>query len=378
MKNFLWPLSSLRFIKGIHPKNWMRWFRVERAPESFKPLVYYGFDEVIGRGQLVSGGIVKLQNLLEEFPNTANYYNILYFVSSKLPTDWWIQWRVARKKGIKIVLNQNGVAYPAWHGWGVSLTNWPFRVLLREADYVFYQSQFCRDTADQFAYARKHRAEVLPNCVDVEHFCPSQQSCGPHPDLRLLVAGTHMYASRVELAIQTLMKLSADGLPVRLLIAGKLAWHRDERLARQDMERWISASGISEKISFIGSYTQAEAPRIFNASDILLHPQYNDACPSLILEAMASGLPVVYSKSGGTPELVGEEAGEGVPVELSWGKIAWPNPQVLAEGVKKIYLDLNGYKERARLRVTNYFNASDWRRRHREVFDSLLSQDGRA
>jgi glycosyltransferase involved in cell wall biosynthesis len=342
------------------------------------PQVYYGFDEVFGRGQLVSGGVVKLQNLVEEFPNSPNYYNILYFVSSKLPADWWIQWRIARKKGIKIVLNQNGVAYPAWHGWGGFLTNWPFRVLLREADYVFFQSQFCRETADQFAYVRKHNAEVLPNCVDVEHFSPSQDSLAPHSDLRLLVAGTHMYASRVELAIQTLIKLSADGLPVRLLIAGKLAWHRNERRARQDIERWIAASKISEKISYIGSYTQAEAPSVFNASDILLHPQYNDACPSLVLEAMASGLPVVYSKSGGIPELVGEEAGVAVPVEISWGKIAWPDPQALAEGVKKISLDLNIYKARARLRAVKCFNASDWRGRHREVFDSLLSQDGRA
>ena len=53
-------------------------------------------------------------------------------------------------------------------------------------------------------------------------------------------------------------------------------------------------------------------------ADLLLHTKYNDPCPTVVLEAMASGLPVVYSASGGVPELVGEEAGVGIPAPFDW------------------------------------------------------------
>ena len=45
---------------------------------------------------------------------------------------------------------------------------------------------------------------------------------------------------------------------------------------------------------------------------VLLHTKVNDPCPTAVIEAMACGLPVAYPASGGTVELVGDEAGIGV------------------------------------------------------------------
>ena len=74
-------------------------------------------------------------------------------------------------------------------------------------------------------------------------------------------------------------------------------------------------------------------------ADLLLHTQYNDACPGLVLEAMACGLPVVYSASGGTPELVGPEAGLGVAAEQSWEKTYPPDPNKMAGAVLTVLED---------------------------------------
>jgi glycosyltransferase involved in cell wall biosynthesis len=105
---------------------------------------------------------------------------------------------------------------------------------------------------------------------------------------------------------------------------------------------------------------------------VLLHTQYNDASPGLVIEAMACGLPVVYSKSGGTPELVGDEAGIGVHALLSWEQIHPPDPSALAEAVLKVAENRRIYAEAARQRMVEQFDLRQWVQRHREVFESLV------
>jgi glycosyltransferase involved in cell wall biosynthesis len=69
--------------------------------------------------------------------------------------------------------------------------------------------------------------------------------------------------------------------------------------------QWARELKLQDHVTFTGSYTQQQAVDIYRGADVLLHTQYNDACPSVVLEAMACGLPVVYSNSGGVGELVG-------------------------------------------------------------------------
>ena len=51
---------------------------------------------------------------------------------------------------------------------------------------------------------------------------------------------------------------------------------------------------------------------------------YKDNCPTAVLEAMSSGLPIIYSASGGIPELVDNNSGIGLEVESSWSEIKTP------------------------------------------------------
>ena len=67
-------------------------------------------------------------------------------------------------------------------------------------------------------------------------------------------------------------------------------------------------------IHFLDYLGREELSQVMRSCDLLLFFSENEACPNVVLEGLASGLPVLYKDSGGTPELV---EGCGLPVEVS-------------------------------------------------------------
>ena len=189
----------------------------------------------------------------------------------------------------------------------------------------------------------------------------------PPDRLTLLVCGSHNDYYRLPLAFDVFENLLKRNLSVQLKIAGRMS-PETERMLRERVER----SDMKNKVQFLGEYNQDQAPGVYHSADMLLHTQYNDVCPSVVLEAMACGLPVVYSKTGGTPELVGEEAGCGVPSELNWDVPQPPDSSVLADAVVSLKDRLTEASRAARRRVVENFDLANWIRRHESVFHGLL------
>ena len=338
------------------------------------PHVFYGHDHIPISKEKVSGGIIKCQDLQRIYPNTKRNANLIYLVSSALPLFPQFMVRFARKNGVKVVWNQNGVAYPAWHGSGWEEFNRPLNAFLHKADYVIYQSRFCKISADRYLGERKGPFEILHNPVDTEVFIPISHK----PDgLKILLAGTHNEFYRVRIAIETLREVLHIIPEAELLIAGPLKWKRNELESQAELEGLCAEIGILSKIRLLGSYTQQDAVKLFQAAHILLHTQYNDACPRMVVEAMSCGLPVVYSKSGGTPELVGMEGGIGVEAPLDWEQIHPPDPQELARAVVDVLSNYKRFSKAARARAVKRFDVRPWLERHKVVFESLMSNEKR-
>lgn len=333
--------------------------------------VSYGFESLPAVEDKSGGGIIKLLDLAQSFPNHIRGANLLYLVSSALPPFAAEMARLAKRIGIKVVLNQNGVAYPAWHGPGWRRTNRPLQQVMEQADYVFYQSRFCKQSADRFLGLPPKEFEILHNAIDTSVFTPRLNTL--QPDSRtLLLAGSYCHYYRVHSALHTLATLRRAGFRVRLLIAGREAWDVDEARAHRAATDLSKALQIAEFVEYTGPYSQTEAVMLFRRADILLHTKYNDPCPRVVLEAMSCGLPVVYSSSGGMPELVDKASGKGIPAPLDWNEDHAPDHALLAQAVIDVLQDYKSYAEAARERAVRCFDVKNWIERHRAVFAGLI------
>jgi glycosyltransferase involved in cell wall biosynthesis len=108
---------------------------------------------------------------------------------------------------------------------------------------------------------------------------------------------------------------------------------------------------------------------------VLLHLKYKDPCPTVVIEALACGVPVVGSRSGGLPELVGGEAGVLLDVPDSWEEIHVPAADVLAEGIVRVMEAPDRWRAAARQRAERRFTREAWLDRHRAIFRQLLGPE---
>jgi glycosyltransferase involved in cell wall biosynthesis len=321
--------------------------------------VFYGHDRVPGPGEAVAGGTAKFQRLASRFPNHPTDFSLLYLSTTWLPRDLRPLLRVARRRDAAVVLNQNGVAYPGFAGDATERLNRPYRRALLAADHVLYQSEFCKLSADRFLGQPRGSWEVLYNAVDVEHFTPAPEP--PPGGPVLLLGGDQTQAYRLELALRTLAVLPE----ARLIVSGRLV--SDPAPLLRELE-------LGDRVELTGPYSQCDAPDVFRRAHAFLHTKVKDPCPSAVIEAMACGLPVVYPASGGTVELVGDDAGIGVPhPDDTWEHDEPPGADELADAVRRVLAERDRYAAAARRRAVERFALGPWLDRHAELFASIAS-----
>jgi glycosyltransferase involved in cell wall biosynthesis len=197
----------------------------------------------------------------------------------------------------------------------------------------------------------------LPNAVDVARFVPAEAP--PPRGPVLLLGGDQTQAYRLELALGTLAVLASRHPEASMLVTGRLV---------SPIEPLLDDFGLRERVHVLGEYAQRDAPGIFRRAHLLLHTKVNDPCPTVVLEAMASGVPVVYPASGGTGELVGDVAGIGVPHPDTWEKDEPPSAEALADAAERVLSDLATYAAAARVRAVERFALEPWLDRHAELF----------
>jgi phosphatidylinositol alpha-1,6-mannosyltransferase len=140
---------------------------------------------------------------------------------------------------------------------------------------------------------------LIPNGVDIVAFKPNQTvpEAGP---LRILCVGRLIERKGQHHLIEAVKRLTDEGIEVRVDLVGTGD-------ARSDNEAHAARLGLTDRLHFLGYVSREKIAEHYAAAHVFVLPSYNEGMSVALLEAMASGLAVVVTPTGGTPELVEPE-----------------------------------------------------------------------
>jgi glycosyltransferase involved in cell wall biosynthesis len=305
------------------------------------------------------------------FPNAA----VCYAVSSVFFPGRDAVIAALTRKHIPLVLNQNGIHLPKTAGGSWKSLNEQMHANRKRAAFIIYQSQYCRWACEEFLGKLTTPYAILPNAVDTERYQP----CSESPDRRMprifCLWGAGPRASRTLAAVDAFVYLKKSGpefADLELFLPGYKSGSQPDTACRDTVNERLRRAGIDENsVTYHPPYSRLEAPHLLSSCTLLLHTQPLDFCPHLVSEALAAGLPVVFQQNGGTPELVGPDAGIGLNTAASFDSNAYPQPEELAAAMATILKDLGRFAHAARTRALTHLSLTTYLTEHRRIFENV-------
>jgi glycosyltransferase involved in cell wall biosynthesis len=144
------------------------------------------------------------------------------------------------------------------------------------------------------------RLRVIPNGVDADEFAPAEVSRRESglPEGRLLLFIGDLRTPRKNL--DTLLRAMVNVHGATLAVAGSTE--------RSPYPRLATRLGLEGRVAFLGF--RRDVPQLMRAAAIFVFPSRYEACSLVLLEAAASGLPIVAAATAGGVELLTAECSE--------------------------------------------------------------------
>ncbi len=256
-------------------------------------------------------------------------------------------------------------------------SNWKYRVLRKVMSPLIHRyiavSKDLADWLTQSVAIRPSRIEQIYNGVDQQRFIRKManrrrvlpEGFLPEGDCVVLGAVGRFAEVKNQVsileALAILFKKSPDLLcHVRLVLVG------DGSLMDQIVKR-VDDLALRDIVWLPGD--RDDIPELLQAMDIFILPSLGEGISNTVLEAMATGLPVIATAIGGNPELVRpEESGLLVPVD---------DVPTLVSAIQELIESPSKRKamgDKALARVKNDFNWDRTVRQYIAIYDSLLLQ----
>ena len=215
---------------------------------------------------------------------------------------------------------------------------------------------------EQKTYSTKGAlCRVIPNGIPTGTFQRKRVERSHDAPWRLLYVGQLIKNKRVDVLLRAVSKLRR---PFHLKLAYQTA------ALEPELMQLASALGIRDRVEFLGGQTAQQLAQLYNAADLFTFPSAFEAFPSVLIEAMLCGTPIVSTGVGGIPELLG-----------NFGRTVPPNDaDALAAGIEDV---IGGYEssyaqcEEMSRQVSERFSMPLMLERHLEMYRAVMALPGR-
>ena len=201
-----------------------------------------------------------------------------------------------------------------------SLTKSLSKSIWKNSSYVVANSKSLQETCKRFSPNRD--IKTITNGVDIEIFYPDKNKKFDSSEVQLLFISRLMPQKGIDILIKACALLNKKGTTnFKLTIVG-------EGHLKSLMFSLIERFNLKKNINFLGWKDLDELPDIYRSADIFILPSVMEGMSSVVLQAMASGLPIVASRVKGFEEIV-EENLNGLFAEYN-------NPEEFAVAIEKL------------------------------------------
>jgi glycosyltransferase involved in cell wall biosynthesis len=168
--------------------------------------------------------------------------------------------------------------------------------------------------------------DIIPNGIDLDKFHPalSRELSG---ELKLLTVGRLSVTKRSEMLVEAVEILNKQGKNVRLTISGGGG-------LLEELKTLVEQKKLNDIINLTGRIETDKMPGVYGAHDMFVSASMQEGMSNAMLEAMASGLPIITTKCEGVEELISDN---GVVVGTD-------SAESLAEAVIKLAGNQQQYK----------------------------------
>lgn len=241
--------------------------------------------DYLRQADLVFAVYAQYHDLLQYLPRLAGTGpRIIFDYLGVTPPELW---RAARREGLEQSVRARGYV---WCG-----------------DHALTTSQANRRELLDTTHFHEDHVTTLPLVVDLERFRPEprerflQQKLGIAGRI-LLYVGRLAGNKRVPILIEALARLRDPSLHV--VVVGDCSDVYAEELTR--CLTLAHELGVADRVHFVGELDDAELPRAYRSANVLVAPSLHEGFCVPVIEAMASGCPVIAARATALPETMGD------------------------------------------------------------------------
>jgi glycosyltransferase involved in cell wall biosynthesis len=188
--------------------------------------------------------------------------------------------------------------------------NWFLRFfevgMIKRASRVIAVSDFTRQELRKYYNIPENRIRVVHNGVDTHKFQPAtdkqkvKAELGLNPDDTIILSVGRLYARKgLFTLIEAMPSVVKQFKRAKFVISGK--GQRDEMTK---LYAHAERLGVRDNIIFTGYYPDKKLPKLYQAADVFAFSTFYEHHPFAVLEALATGLPVVTTTVGGISETI--------------------------------------------------------------------------